>query len=338
MYKNTKAKATKIYTSDLTNNAEEFDLRKTEENRIEPSWAWPREIGRGQTTRVPLKYGLTLGLSDFQLSEDVELCLDSFSMPAVIFHFLPLSHGSYSLCCEHEQTVLDFAGPGFGSIAYSQQWQGTFRLPRHVPFQGVVIFVDPALLAPFMEEQYSHFPSVLSDIAQGDHEALFFQKLPLSPWAHLPINEVLNCPYTGPLKRFYLEAKAMEFITYALSRIMIGNSQENEAAPLSPEDIQRVYAIREDLLNHLENPPSLMELAKSSGANKNKLNHDFRRIFGVSIFEFLRISRLERAKFLLKTKKMNVTQVAFEVGYAHQQSFSRAFQCYFGVNPVDLLR
>ena len=103
-------------------------------------------------------------------------------------------------------------------------------------------------------------------------------------------------------------------------------------AHLNPNDIKRVRTIREILLNNLGNPPSLVELARQSGTNKNKLNTDFRRIFGASVFEFLRTSRLERAKALLESKKMNVTEAAFEVGYAHQQSFTRAFRNHFGTN------
>ncbi|PIE03802.1 MAG: hypothetical protein CSA81_00420 [Acidobacteria bacterium] len=327
----------RIHISDIVNNAREFDLRKAEENRIEASWAWPGEIGTGQIFRVPLKSGLTLGMGDFQLFEDIELCFEPVPMP-VVFHFLALSHGDYSLYREDRQTVLELAGPGFGSIAYFREWQGAFRLPCHVPFRGVVIYMEPELLAPLMADQYDHFPRVLADIANGNHEASFFQTFYLTSSVHLAVNEILNCPYTGALKSFYLEAKAMEFTAYALSWMLDKNGGTEKIAPLSSEDIQRVHGVRQFLLNHLETPPSLMELTRRSGTNKNKLNNDFRKVFGTSIFEFLRISRLERARFLLETKQMNVTQVAFEVGYAHQQSFSRAFQQYFGVNPADILR
>jgi AraC family transcriptional activator of pyochelin receptor len=102
--------------------------------------------------------------------------------------------------------------------------------------------------------------------------------------------------------------------------------------------MERARRIKEILIGNLEKPPSLLELARISGTNKNKLNTDFRRVYGISVFEFLRASRLEHARALLESKKMNVTEAAFEVGYAHQQSFTRAFRSHFGTNPTDHVR
>ena len=91
------------------------------------------------------------------------------------------------------------------------------------------------------------------------------------------------------------------------------------------------------MIRNLENPPSLLELARQVGINKNKLNQNFRQVFGTSVFDYLRIRRLERSKELLKSKAKNVTEVAFEVGYAQQSNFTRAFKKHFGTNPTDYL-
>ncbi|WP_320043044.1 helix-turn-helix domain-containing protein [uncultured Desulfobacter sp.] len=49
-------------------------------------------------------------------------------------------------------------------------------------------------------------------------------------------------------------------------------------------------------------------------------------------------SKFLSVRDLLENKKMNVTEAAFEVGYAHQQSFTKAFKNHFGTNPVDHIR
>ncbi len=319
-------------------NIRESDLIKTELSTLpEFSWTWPEELGAGTIKRVTVRPGLSLGFGAFRVFENLELRLDSVSMP-VVFHFFPLSCRAYTLNGLDSQTNNLLSGRGFGSIVYQPEWTGSFQFHRDSFFQSVAVYVDPLLLSSFMGEQYDLFPEKLVNIVTGNRGACFFQTFPLPSDIHFLIDQVLNCPYTGVLKRVYLEAKAMEFIACAMSRLAVEKQMDFSEASLSSDDIQRVYAVRHFLLNHLDNPPSLIELARRSGANKNKLSHDFRKVFGTSIFEFIRISRLEHPKSLLEAKEMNVTQAAFEVGYAHQPSFTRAFRQYFGTHPEDMLR
>jgi transcriptional regulator GlxA family with amidase domain len=53
------------------------------------------------------------------------------------------------------------------------------------------------------------------------------------------------------------------------------------------------------LMNNLETPPSLPELARRVGINKTKLSQGFREIFGTSVFNHIRSLRLERGRELL---------------------------------------
>ncbi len=73
------------------------------------------------------------------------------------------------------------------------------------------------------------------------------------------------------------------------------NGHSNASALLS-DDIERVRAARDMLVRDLESPPSLLQLARQAGLNKNKLNQGFNQLFGTSAFEYLRIHRLEQAK------------------------------------------
>lgn len=49
--------------------------------------------------------------------------------------------------------------------------------------------------------------------------------------------------------------------------------------------------------------------------------------------QFIHQVRLERANELLREGKLNVTQVAYEVGYSSQSYFSKMYQEYYGYSP-----
>jgi AraC-like DNA-binding protein len=154
----------------------------------------------------------------------------------------------------------------------------------------------------------------------------------------MAIHQILDCPYQGSLRRLYLESKTLELITHNLAQLVVDKNGRNRPFTLQSCDIERVREVRDVLICNLENPPSLLELARMVGINKNKLNQGFRQTFGTSVFDYLRIRRLERARELLASKEKNVTEVAFEVGYAQQSNFTKAFKRHFGTNPTDHLR
>jgi hypothetical protein len=74
--------------------------------------------------------------------------------------------------------------------------------------------------------------------------------------------QVLACPFAGPTRRVYLEAKALELT--ALLMAWLEGDQAIRQPALSPSDVERIYAARELLLARMDDPPSLAELARWS--------------------------------------------------------------------------
>jgi AraC family transcriptional regulator, transcriptional activator of the genes for pyochelin and ferripyochelin receptors len=87
------------------------------------------------------------------------------------------------------------------------------------------------------------------------------------------------------------------------------------------------------LLQDLENPPSLLELAKLVGLNDYKLKSGFRHVFGTTVFGYLHQQRMQQAYRLLTTSDLTVTEVANQVGYTSLSAFSTAFKKFFGISP-----
>jgi AraC family transcriptional regulator, transcriptional activator of the genes for pyochelin and ferripyochelin receptors len=98
-------------------------------------------------------------------------------------------------------------------------------------------------------------------------------------------------------------------------------------------DLDRLYQAREILLQDLENPPSLLDLAKQVGLNDYKLKAGFRRVFGTTVFGYLHEQRMTQAHDLLTSSDLPVTEIANQVGYTSLSAFSTAFKKFFGIRP-----
>jgi len=96
----------------------------------------------------------------------------------------------------------------------------------------------------------------------------------------------------------------------------------------------RVVRTKELLLRDLANPPSLEALGQEVGCSPFYLSRIFSREVGLTIPQFLRNARMERAAELLRSGRYNVTEAATEVGYSSLSHFSKAFCETIGCCPV----
>ena len=96
----------------------------------------------------------------------------------------------------------------------------------------------------------------------------------------------------------------------------------------------RTTRVKKILETQLEEPPSLKELGKIVGCSPYYLSRTFSKEAGMTIPQFLRQRRMEKAAELLRAGNLNVTEVALEVGYSSLSHFSQAFCQTMGCCPA----
>ena len=99
---------------------------------------------------------------------------------------------------------------------------------------------------------------------------------------------------------------------------------------LSGERVEKVIAL---LRGKLDAPPNLEEIGRAVGCSPFHLSRTFSAATGMTIPQYTRQLRMERAAELLRSGKFNVTEAALEVGYSSLSHFSQAFHETFGCCP-----
>ena len=99
---------------------------------------------------------------------------------------------------------------------------------------------------------------------------------------------------------------------------------------LSAERVEKVTVL---LREKLSEPPTLEEIGRAVGCSPFHLSRTFSATTGMTIPQYTRQLRMERAAELLKSGKFNVTEAALEVGYSSLSHFSQAFHETFGCCP-----
>ncbi len=103
-------------------------------------------------------------------------------------------------------------------------------------------------------------------------------------------------------------------------------------------DEQLMERIMKVVNDHLSDSDFNVEmLTNEVGISRAQLHRKMKEITGLPVSEFIRNLRLEQAARLLKEQKVNVTQVAYTVGFSNLAHFSTVFRKQFGVSPTEYI-
>lgn len=154
---------------------------------------------------------------------------------------------------------------------------------------------------------------------------------PLTPRLRLLVAALRSPPVSGAARTMWFTAKVYEvaaelFFDHTAEEALFCTRQTHVAQ----ERVEKAAAL---VRTHLAEPLTLEELGQRVGCSPFYLSRTFTEQMGMTISQFLRQVRLERAAELLRSGKFNVTQAALEVGYSSVGHFSTAFHETFGCCP-----
>ncbi len=283
--------------------------------------------------------GLHLHIADFAPPAIVEKRFET-TAPMLRFFFHIFGSGFWELKSPYHsrsQGRLD-QGDHISSLLFFPQMEGKIHLPMAQRQFHLSISIAPSRLSHYLGGRVGAFPEDLRAISEGRLNRGYAHAGPLSRMMYQVVCNLLDCPYSGPMAALYLETKAMELMVLKLAQTVYSNGGENRSPGLERHETDRLWHAREILCNDLENPPTLSELAHAVGTNHCRLNAGFRKLFGTTVFNYLRQKRLAEARRLIQEEGANVTEAALKVGYNSISSFSKAFTEHFGHPPITCRR
>ena len=87
---------------------------------------------------------------------------------------------------------------------------------------------------------------------------------------------------------------------------------------------------------HLSDPDYNVEsLAKDVGLSRAQLHRKMKEMTGLATGKFVRDIRMQQAARLIREGRVNVSQVAFSVGFSDLAHFSTVFKTYYGMTPSE---
>ena len=151
------------------------------------------------------------------------------------------------------------------------------------------------------------------------------------------LNQIIAKKLHGALQNIYMKGKIYELLSLYFN---ISEETESDQCPFmaNEETVSQIKMAKDIIIENMANPPSLEELSKQVGLNIKKLKIGFKEFYGTPVFTFLLNYKLDHSKKLLEENRLNVSEIATQIGYSNSSHFIAAFKKRFDTTPKQFTK
>ena len=288
----------------------------------------PEKFGRGYCTGFVFNEHIRMLILNYELNENLVVENPDINATArtILFKF-------QNIFPETEALLAGKQSKATPSVLITTMSLSTNAvIPIHTNTATINIEVDANYLNGLFD--LSEKSPVLQSLLQNTQPLLFEQMI--YPSLQKIVDEIVSESIDEIFKLFFLRIKAEELVCRLLMELEKRDAKQLYA--LNSHDIQTIYKVKEQMLEHLETPPVINELAIVASMSPTKLKRLFKQIFGNSIFNYYQEFRMKEAALLLKQEKLSVSDVGYKLGFTNLSHFSRVFAAHTGMKPKQYSR
>lgn len=289
--------------------------------------------------------GITGVITDIMLdgvhlvARDLNMTDESYSIEVEHdFTFVKLHieiEGNNEYCPEDPLESGIYIPQGHYNLFYFPKIKGVlnYRTKRRKTLE--ITFTEKYLEQLFYPNLKTTIPLLAEAIANNTTYFMWEKSKSISPKLYILIEDILQCNYTGAIKKAFLESKVVEILSYLFTII---NEEENTKINegLTANDYHKIIAVEGILKSGFKEKHTLASIAAQVGLNTFKLKKYFKIVFDTTVFNYLTQLRMEYAKQLIIEKDFPICTVSEELGYKNPHHFTVAFKKTFGYLPSKL--
>ncbi len=146
---------------------------------------------------------------------------------------------------------------------------------------------------------------------------------------------------TKPFDPNYLQLQVkniLQLIKTRQTEIVQSNSEDIDDMPISPLDKKFITKMNELVDANIVNSDfSISDITRELGVSRTLLHTKMRSLFGMSMGDYIRKKRLDKACRLLREGR-NVSETAYATGFSDPNWFSKTFKKHIGISPSEYMK
>lgn len=284
---------------------------------------FPESLGRGYLKMIKPLPQLSIMLQHYELKKSlfIKRSKQNNNKDSLIFSFRNVITGKRNNQKKSSFKFMPAVQVSTSDVALD------IEVPNLFETSNIIISIEIEFLQQLLKKDNN---TRLTELVTQREQSYLYEEF-VSPKIQVVANDVFQISPTHQLANFYYQIKAKELIFLFFENLL----QRDELAkyPIHTNDIKAVYALREEMLNNIVEPPQLDVLATKVNMSVSKLGKVFKQIFGDSVYNYYQKLRMQEAAFLLREDKLSVSEVGYQLGFSNLSHFTRLFEKHIGMKP-----
>lgn len=267
----------------------------------------PEKFGTGFIQGYSFGERLRMMILNYELHQDFAISRRNQPTNMLIFNFQHIINPPKSPTSAKFQPSVQITTQGLNVELF---------VPKNTIQNAISLSIDASYLRELIGARINH--PLVNTILENKQPLLFEE------FVFVPLLKVVDDIVKGNVpilfQDFYYKLKAQELICQLLILLV-------------SRDEKKVQGLKERLLHHLGEAPSIVELSSFSGMSETKLKRLFNQVFGKSIFQYFQNFRMQEAARLLKEERLSVSEVGYRLGFSNLGHFTKVFEDVIGIKP-----
>jgi AraC-like DNA-binding protein len=272
---------------------------------------------------------LSILQGNYQLHDDVAISGHGDSS-LLEMHFNLSDQG---IAYKNPTAASDFVAPMSGNITFlsAEDNHAKIGFKKDIIYNTFDVHLPLDVLKKY-EGESKTMDRLLHNIDNNKSATLAMDEIKVSAKIFGVMQDIKNCFYRGLTRKIYMESKVYELIALSHHSLDI----EKEAVHLAGNDVERIKFAAQLIRENIDNPYTIVELARKVGVNQTKLKEGFKSVFGDTVFGYLQEIRMTKARHYLSDTSLSIQEISHLSGYQNVSNFSIAFKRIFGYPPTKL--
>lgn len=296
----------------------------------------PEDLGSGHLKAIKFDNGISIIEADLLLNKSFRIKFKKDTLNPLILLFNVESPIQHVVSSSSEKSKID----RFESLMFSNDMKdyNTLLIAKNKPSSFIKIYINrkdfEKKLKKFEDTISTELETLFKDVNGVN---LFSYKGHYSLGISEAIDAIKNCETDGLVRSLFVEGKTYEILTLHFQQYMDDLNDPKKRQILRRATVNKIekaaMLIKEDLTHDY----SVNKLAKEVGLNQNTLQTGFQQLFNSSVNDYIRSKRITKAKSLIETTDLNISEITYAVGINSRSYFSKLFKEKYKLTPKAYL-
>ncbi|WP_179018705.1 helix-turn-helix domain-containing protein [Winogradskyella forsetii] len=296
----------------------------------------PDELGSGHLKAIQFDNGISIIEADMLLNKSFMINFKKDELNPLVLLFNTESQIQHMDSSSDKKTKIE----RYESLMFSNDMKeyNTLLINKSKPTSFIKIFINRKEFENKLDEFEETINTELESIFKDVNGVNFFNyKGHYSLTISEAIDAIKNCDTEGLVRSLFIEAKTYEILTLHFQQYTDDLNNPTKQKILRRSTASKIEKAATLIKKDLTHDYSVNQLASEVGLNQNTLQSGFQQLFKSSVNDYMRSKRIQKAKELIETTDLNITEITYSVGINSRSYFSKLFKEKYKLTPKEYL-